>query len=65
MAALSSVAVPAFPDFGLIQLASDWRSGRMDARVEPAHDNLMEGDTPGWPCYPAAIFEITAIDGGK
>ncbi len=38
----------------------------MDARVKPAHDGFEDhqvADKP--PPHPAAIFEITAMDGGK
>jgi hypothetical protein len=38
----------------------------MDARVEPAHDQLgAERTEIVERAYPAAIFEITAMAGGK
>ena len=42
------------------------RQGSMDARVKPAHDDFEDRRWQAKPpLHPAAMFEITAIDGGK
>jgi hypothetical protein len=41
------------------------RRGRNDARVTPAHDETRDNGANAARNYPAAIFAITAMDGGK